>query len=123
MESVPYASAVGSLMYAMIGSRPDLAHAVGVVSRFMSKPGMDHWLAIKWILKYLRGESKTSLTFVKSSVCSIEGFSDSDYSADLDRRRSVTGYVFKVWGNTVSWRSNLQSVVALSTTEAEYMAL
>ena len=123
MEEIPYASAVGSLMYAMIGSRPDLAHAVGVVSRFMSKPGMDHWQAVKWILKYLHGESKISLTFVKSSVCSIEGFSDSNYSTDLDRRRSVTGYVFKVWGNTVSWRSNLQSVVALSTTEAEYMEL
>ena len=110
MEEIPYASIVGSLMYAM------------VVSRFMSKPGMDHWKAVKWILKYLRGESKTSLTFVKSSVCLIKGFSDSDYSADLDRRRSVTGYVFKVWGNTVSWISNLQSVVALSTIEAEYMA-
>ena len=130
MEEVPYASAVGSLMcamgslmYAMIGSRPDLAHAVGVVSRFMFKPGMDHWQAVKWTLKYLRGESKTSLTFVKISVCSIERFSYSDYSASLDRRRSVTGCVFKFWGNTVSWRSNLQSVVALLTTEAEYMAL
>ena len=71
----------------------------------------------------MRGESKLSLTFVKSSVCSIEGFSDSDYSADLDIRRSVTGDMFKFWGNTVSWRSNLQSVVALSTTGAEYMAL
>jgi len=65
MEEIPYASAVGSLMYAMIGSRPDLAHAVGVVSIFMSKPGMDHWLVVKWILKYLCGETKTSLTFVK----------------------------------------------------------
>lgn len=85
-ERVPYTNVVGSLMYAMIGSQPDLAHTVGVVSRFMSKPGMDHWQAIKWILKYLRGESRTSLTFVKISVCSIEGSSDSDYSADLDRR-------------------------------------
>lgn len=89
-------SVAGSDELGFFGSRADLAHAVGVVSRFMSKPGMDHWQAVKLILKYLRGESKISLTFVKSSVCSIEGFSDSDYSADLDRRRSVTGYVFKV---------------------------
>lgn len=61
MEGIPYASAVGSLMYAMIGSRPDLAHAVGVVSRFMSKPSVEHWLGVKWILRYLHGESKTSL--------------------------------------------------------------
>ena len=74
MEGIPYAGAVGSLMYAMIGSRPDLAHTVGVVSRFISKPGMDHWQAVKWILKYLRGESKTSSTFVKSSVCQLKGF-------------------------------------------------
>ena len=74
VEGIPYATAVVSLMYAMIGSQPNLAHAVGVVSRFMSKPEMDHWQAVKWILKYLRHGYKTSITFVKSSVSSIEGF-------------------------------------------------
>uniref|UniRef100_A0A1J3IYK5 Retrovirus-related Pol polyprotein from transposon TNT 1-94 n=1 Tax=Noccaea caerulescens TaxID=107243 RepID=A0A1J3IYK5_NOCCA len=123
MEDTPYASAVGSLMYAMIGSRPDIAYAVGVISRFMSNPGRDHWTAVKWVLRYLRGSSKASLTFTKDKSFSIDGFCDSDYATDLDRRRSVTGFIFQVWGNTVSWRSNLQSVVALSTTEAEYMAL
>uniref|UniRef100_A0A1J3I7B7 Retrovirus-related Pol polyprotein from transposon TNT 1-94 n=2 Tax=Noccaea caerulescens TaxID=107243 RepID=A0A1J3I7B7_NOCCA len=123
MEGTPYASAVGSLMYAMIGSRPDLAFAVGVISRFMSNPGRDHWTAVKWVLRYLRGASQDCLTFTKNKDFSIEGFCDSDYATDLDKRRSVTGFIFKVWGNTVSWRSNLQSVVALSTTEAEYMAL
>ncbi|CAA7036548.1 unnamed protein product [Microthlaspi erraticum] len=123
MDNVPYASAVGSLMYAMIGSRPDLAYAVGVISRFMSSPSRDHWTAVKWVLRYLRGASKAKLTFTKNERFRVEGFCDSDYATDLDRRRSVTGFIFKVWGNTVSWRSNLQSVVALSTTEAEYMAL
>ena len=66
--------------------------------------------------------SEVCLTFTKSGHFEIEGFSDSDYSTDLDKRRSVTGYVFQVGGNTVSWRSTLQHVVALSTTEAEYMA-
>ncbi|MCI64798.1 vacuolar protein sorting-associated protein 33 [Trifolium medium] len=58
MKKVPYASAVGSLMYTMICTRPDIAHAVGVVSRFLSNPSKDHWQAVKWILRYLRGTSK-----------------------------------------------------------------
>ncbi|CAA7023986.1 unnamed protein product [Microthlaspi erraticum] len=124
MENTPYASAVGSLMYAMIGSRPDLAYAVGVISRFMSNPGRGHWTAVKWVLRYLRGciKSKSNI-YQEEKVSVLMGFCDSDYATDIDRRRSVTGYIFQVWGNTVSWRSNLQSVVALSTTEAEYMAL
>lgn len=105
-------------MYAMIDSRPELAYAVGVISRFMSNPGRDHWTAVKWVLKYLRGVSKAKLTFIKGEKFRVEGFCDSDYATDLDKRRSVTGFIFKVWGNTVSWRSNLRSVVALSTTEA-----
>ena len=78
---------------------------------------------MKWILRYLQGAKDVCLTFTKSERFDIEGFCDSDYSTNLDKRRSVTGYVFKVGGNTVSWRSTLQHVVALSTTEAEYMAL
>ena len=123
MDTVLYASAVGSLMYAMVGSRPDLGYAIGVVSRFMANPGRSHWEAVKWILRYLNGASNVCLTFTKTKEFDIEGFSDSDYSADLDKRRSVSAYVFRVGGNTVSWRSCLQQVVALSTTEAEYMAL
>ena len=123
MNSIPYASAVGSLMYGMIGSRPDLAFAVGLVSRFMGRPGRVHWDAVKWILKYLKGSAKSCLTFKKHEKIDVQGFCDSDFAADLDKRRSVSGYVFKVGGNTISWRSTLQHVVALSTTEAEYMAL
>ena len=123
MEEIPYASAVGSIMYAMVGSRPDLGFAVGLISRFMSEPGREHWAAAKWVLRYLKGATGRCLTFTKNSKFSIEGFCDSDYATDLDRRRSVTGYVFQVWGNTISWKSGLQDVVALSTTEAEYMAL
>lgn len=123
MDTVPYASAVGSLMYAMIGSRPDLRFTICLASRFMANPGRDHWSAVKWILRYLKEATGVCLNFTKSEVFDIEGFSDSDYSSDLDKRRSVSGYVFRVGGNTVSWRSCLQQVVALSTTETEYMAL
>ncbi|KAL9286140.1 putative RNA-directed DNA polymerase [Arabidopsis thaliana] len=123
MERIPYASAVGSLMYAMVGSRPDLVFAVGFISRFISSPGREHWSAVKWVLRYLKGAYTQNLIFKKDSKFCMEGFSYSDYATDLDRRRSVTRYVFKVGGNTISWKSSLQSVVALSTTAAEYMAL
>lgn len=123
MESVPYSNAVGSLMYAMIGSRPDIAYAVGLVSRFMSSPGTEHWKAVKWLMRYVNGTTNMKLTFKKQEKFEVKGYCDSDYASDLDRRRSITGYVFQIGGNTVSWRSRLQYIVALSTTEAEYMAL
>lgn len=123
MESVPYSNDVGSLMYAMIGSRPDIAYAVGLVSRFMSAPGEEHWNAVKWLMRYIRGTTELSLTFKKEESFEVKGYCDSDYASDLDRRRSISGYLFQVGGNTVSWRSGLQHIVALSTTEAEYMAL
>ena len=123
MEEVPYASAVGSIMYAMVGSRPDLAYAIGLVSRYMGKPGREHWAAVKWIMRYLRGAAGYSLVFTKGSDFLVRGFCDSDYAADQDKSRSISGFVFTVGGNTVSWRSCLQKVVALSTTEAEYISL
>lgn len=123
MDKIPYASAVGSLMYAMIGSRPDLGFAICLISRYMSQPGRTHWDAVRWVFKYLTGALDMCLTFTKQEMFDIVGYSDSDYNSDLDRRRSVSAYIFQVGGNTVSWRATLQSVVALSTTEAEYMAL
>ncbi|GKA88247.1 retrovirus-related pol polyprotein from transposon TNT 1-94, partial [Tanacetum coccineum] len=103
MSRVPYASAVGSLMFAMICTRPDIAHAVGVVSRYMAEPGKKHWEAVKRILRYIKGTSDVAL-------------------CDLDGSKSTTGYVFTLYKGTVSWVSKLQSVVAMSTTEAEYVA-
>ena len=64
MASIPYSSVVGSLMYAIVYTRPDIAHVVGVVSRFTINPGKDHWEAVKWIFRYLRGTSKLCLTLV-----------------------------------------------------------
>ena len=123
MFRVPYASAVGSIMYAMVCTRPDISQAVSVVSRYMDKPGKAHWSAVKWILRYLKGTSKLGLLFSAQSSCTVIGYSDSDYASDLDRRRSLTGYVFTLSECAVSWKATLQSTVALSTTEAEYMAL
>nr|ABA91380.1 retrotransposon protein, putative, Ty1-copia subclass [Oryza sativa Japonica Group] len=122
MSRVPYSSVVGSLMYAMVCSRPDLSHALSVVSRYMANPGKEHWKAVQWIFRYLCGTSSACLQFGRSRD-GLVGYVDSDFAGDLDRRRSLAGYVFTIGGCAVSWKANLQATVALSTTEAEYMAI
>lgn len=123
MSRVPYSSAVGSLMYAMVCSMPDLSFAMSLVSRYMANPGKEHWKAVQWIFRYLRGTFNVCLKFGRTGE-GLAGYVDSDFaSSDLDKRRSLTGYVFTVGGCAVSWRATLQPVVAQSTTEAEYMAI
>lgn len=122
MAKIPYASAIGSLMYAMVCTRPDIGHAVGVVSRFMSNPGKVHWEAVKWILRYLRGTTDKCLYFGKGEL-KVQGFVDADFGGEVDHRKSTTGYIFTVGNTAVSWMSQLQKIVALSTTEAEYVAV
>ncbi|KAH9649116.1 hypothetical protein KPL70_025868 [Citrus sinensis] len=124
MEDVPYANAVGCLMYAMVLTRPYISHAVTVVSRYMAAPGKEHWKAVKWIMRYLSGTLSCGLVYGKNkgSCEGLLGFVDSDYVGDLDRRRSLIGYMFLFNGCLVNWKATLQHVVALSTTEAEYTA-
>ncbi|XP_060182061.1 secreted RxLR effector protein 161-like [Lycium barbarum] len=124
MSKVPYCSAVGSIMYVMVCTGPDITQAVSVVSRFMSKPDKKYWEAIKWILKYLKGSSNVGLTFyrMRNEGFSVLGYVDSDFAGDLDRKRSTTGYIFTLKSSAISWKATLQSIVALSTIEAEYMA-
>jgi Reverse transcriptase (RNA-dependent DNA polymerase) len=117
---VSYSSAVGSLMYSMVCTMPDIAHAVGVVSIFLSNPEKQHWEAVKWILRYLRGTSKLCLSFEKGEPV-LESYTYADMAGDLDHRKSTSGYVFTFAGGAISWQSKLQKCVALSTTEAEYI--
>ena len=117
MSKVPYALAIGNLMYAMVCTRPDIAHAMGVMSGYMSRPGKQHWEAVKWILRYLRGSSNTCLCFTGASL-KLHGYVDADFSGDIDSRKSTTKFVFTLGGTTISWASNLQKIVTLSTTEA-----
>ena len=121
MAKVPYSSAVGSLMYAMIATRPDIAFAVGVTSRYMSNPGKKHWEAVKGVMRYLNGTKDMCICFGRKEAC-VMGYTDADYAGDLDKRRSTSGYVFEFTGGAVSWRSRLQDCITLSTTEAEYVA-
>ncbi|RVW99370.1 Retrovirus-related Pol polyprotein from transposon TNT 1-94 [Vitis vinifera] len=121
MSKVPYASAIGSLMYVMVCTRPDIAHVVRVVSRFMSRPGKQHWEAVKWILRYLKGSLDTCLCFIGASL-KLQGYVDPDFVGDIDNRKSTTGFVFTLGGTSISWALNLQKIVTLSTIEAEYVA-
>ena len=99
-----------------------IGYAVGVVSRFMSNPGREHWAVVKWILRYLKGISSVCLRFGSGKTL-LEGFTDSDMSADVDTSRSTSRYVMTYAGGAVSWQSRLEKSVALSTTEAEYMGV
>ncbi|MCO5588830.1 hypothetical protein L7F22_042790 [Adiantum nelumboides] len=121
MQSVPYASACALLMYAMVATRPDIAHAVGVVSRFMADLGRLHWDAVKSIMRYLKGTKNKCLCYGKGPL-ELKGFCDSDMARDVDTRKSTSGYVFTLAGGAVSWCSRLQKIVVLSTTEAEYIS-
>ncbi|RVW14668.1 Retrovirus-related Pol polyprotein from transposon TNT 1-94 [Vitis vinifera] len=121
MRRVPYASAVGSLMYAMLCTRPDICFAVGVVSRYQSNPGLDHWVAVKHILKYLRRTRNYMLVYSGRELIPI-GYTDSDFQSDRDSRKSTSEAVFTLGGGAIIWRSVKQTCVADSTMEAEYVA-
>ena len=121
MRQVPYASAVGSLIYAMLCTRPDICYAVGIVSRYQSNPGLDHWITVKHILKYLQRTRNYMLVFSGGDLNPI-GYTDSDFQSDKDSRKSTSRSVFTLGGGTVVWRSIKQSNIADSTMEAEYIA-
>ena len=122
MSKTPYASAIGSLMYAMLCTRPDIAYAVSLTSRYQSDPGVDHWTAVKNILKYLRRTKDMVLSYGGDEQLVVNGYTDASWNTDPDDSKSQSGYVFILNGAAVSWRSAKQSVVARSSTESEYMA-
>ena len=103
MKKIPYASAVECLIYVIVCTRPDLTQALSVVSKYMSNPDINHWQAVKWILRYLKGTRNKGIMFERQhgDVC-ITGFIDSDYAGDLDKRRFTTGYVLTCDGGPLS---------------------
>ncbi|KAJ9556962.1 hypothetical protein OSB04_011576 [Centaurea solstitialis] len=123
MKSVPYASAIGSIMYAMLCTRPDVAYSVSVTSRYQQNPGEPHWVAVKNILKYLRITKDMFLVFGGSEdEISVTGYSDASFQTDRDDFRSQYGYIFTLNGGAISWKSSMQDTIADSTTEAECIA-
>ena len=107
-------------MYVMVCTRPDISHAIGVVSRFLANPCKAHCEVIKWIFRYLRDTSKVCLSF-GGSESSLEGYIDYDMAGDLDCRKSTSRCLFTFAGGAISWQSKLQKCVSLSTTEVKYI--
>ena len=121
MDRVPYKAVVSSLMYAMVATQANLAFAVSVVTQFMASPAPLHWMAVKRIMGYLKGTLDVKLCLEGTNM-SLHGYCDVDWGGDLITCKSTMGYLFFVGDGAISWNSKRQPIVALSTTEAEYMA-
>ena len=120
MRSRLYAHLIGSLMYAAISTRPDIAFSVSALSQFIPDPAPIHWEAAKRALRYLKGTRDLALTFGASDD-SLIGYTDADWASQA-HRRSFAGTVFLFAGGAISWSSRKQPIVALSSTKAEYVA-
>ena len=123
MEKVPFRELVGGLQYLAFSTRPDICYAVNAVSQYSSNPGKAHWTAAKRVLRYLKGTKSMKLTYSKEGNEGFVGYSDADWANDPETRRSITGYVYMQSGGSISWSCRKQTTVALSTMEAEYMAV
>ncbi|XP_040374630.1 secreted RxLR effector protein 161-like [Rosa chinensis] len=117
-----YKQIVGSLMY-LTTTRPDIMFVVSMVSRYMEKPTEDHLLAVKRILRYLKGTVDFGIFYKKLQSPSLCGFTYSDYASYMDDRKSTSGFVFMMGSGAISWSTKKQQVVTLSTTEAEFVAV
>jgi hypothetical protein len=122
IKSVPYVSAVRSLMYAQVCTRHDLTFVTGMLGRYQKSPGISHWNGIKKALRYIQGTKCLILTYKRSDSLKIVGYSDLDFVDCLDTDRSTSGYVFKLAGGAISWSTSKQTVLTSSTMYAEFVA-
>lgn len=118
----PYRELIGSLMYLAVGTRPDICYAVGKASRFLEHPSTIHVNAAKRILRYVKGTLNYGILYDSNGEKQFRGYSDADHAGDTDTRRSTTGYAFMLGNGIISWNSERQKSVAISTTESEYVA-
>jgi hypothetical protein len=125
IDSEKYRQAIGSLIYLMVSTRPDISYTVSVLSRFMQEPRELHWRCVKRLLRYIKTTKDYCLIYTKNKTSKYElvGYSDADYAGSIDDRKSTSGYVFKLNNCIITWNSAKQKTVSLSTTEAEYIAL
>ena len=110
-------------MWGQLATRPNLSFSVSLLARFQSNPGIDHWNALMHVMGYIKNTLDYGLTYSRDSDLSPVAFVDADYGGCKDTRRSTSGYVFMMAGGAVTWSSKRQATVALSTVEAEYVAM
>src|SRR5258708_4975097 len=135
VKSIPYQNVTGSLLYAAMATRPDIAFTVRVLCQFNSNYGTTHWTAAKQVMHYLKGTTDLSIIYHQDAEKSlegtlsgiydseeIEGFTDADWAGDIETQKSTSGYIFTLTGGPVSWSSKTQTTPALSSTEAEYVS-
>ena len=129
MKNIPYRQILGSLRYLVSCTRPDLSFSTGFLSRFMEHPGPRHWEALKRVLRYLKYTRDMTLSYKAlpafskgGMVAPLHGWTDADWGGDKDTSRSTSGYLFTFSGGAITWKTKKQSTVALSSTEAEYIA-
>jgi hypothetical protein len=123
MSKVPYASTIGSIMYAMISTHPDVSYAISATSRYQADPGEGHWTVVKGILKYLRRTKDMFLVYGGKEELVVTSYTDGSFQTDLDELKSQSGFVFTINGGAVSWKSSKQETVTDSTTEASTLQL
>ena len=123
MDDKPYRPILGSIMWGQLATRPDLSFAVSLLARFQTNPGLDHWNALMHVIGYIKNTIDYGLTYSRDSDLSPVAYVDADYGGCKDTRRSTSGYVFTMAGGPVTWSSKRQATVALSTVEAEYVAM
>ena len=121
-NAVTFLKSIGSLMYAQVFTRPDIAFVVNALGRYLSNPGLNHWKALKKVMRYLQGIKDYMLTYKRSDQLEVTGYSDSDFAGCPDDRKSTSGFIFMMAGGAVSWKSVKQTLTATSTMEAEYVA-
>jgi hypothetical protein len=121
MKGIPYKEAIGSVLWPVVVSRPDAAYAIGVLAQFIQNPGLAHWEALKRLITYLGWTKDYWLTFGGRSKTLVQGFCDADWASNK-HRHSISGYAFHFGNGAISWSSKKQYIIALSSTEAEYIA-
>jgi hypothetical protein len=122
VNQLEYSKAIGSLMYAMISTRPDIAFAVGKLSRYTHNPSLIHWQGINRVFKYLKGTMDYGLTYTGFPSV-LEGYSDASWITNMEDHSSTTGWVFLLGGGAICWASKKQTCITNSTMESEFVAL
>jgi hypothetical protein len=123
MNDKPYRSILGSVMWGQLATRPDLSFSVSLLARFQANPGIEHWKALMHVMGYIKNTTDYGITYSRGQELSPTAYVDADYGGCRDTRRSTSGYVFLMAGGAVAWSSKRQAAVALSTVEAEYVAM